>query len=133
MLKKLRPLICFRVRADKEIILSAGAVNSPQILMLSGVGPKTELEKHKIPVIKELKVGHNLQDHVGLGGLTFLINKEDSITLDRIYSVGKQSLLIGYLVYKRIFPFCWNVSLVQFCVLWATTGRVIFFWSMHDV
>lgn len=71
------------------MILSAGAVNSPQLLMLSGVGPRADLEKHKIPVIQNLKVGHNLQDHIGLGGLTFLINKEDSITLDRVYSVGK--------------------------------------------
>lgn len=72
------------------MIVSGGSVNSPQILMLSGIGPKAELEKHKIPVIQDLKVGHNLQDHIGLGGLTFLINKEDSITLERVYSVGKR-------------------------------------------
>lgn len=77
-----------RVRAIKEVILSAGAVNSPHLLMLSGIGPKQDLEKHKIPVIQDLKVGHNLQDHIGLGGLTYLINKQDSITLDRVYSVG---------------------------------------------
>lgn len=81
----------FRVRADKEVILSAGSINSPQILMLSGVGPKAELEMQKIPVIENLKVGHNLQDHVALGGLTFLINKPDSITLDQVYSVGKKT------------------------------------------
>ncbi|XP_066922528.1 glucose dehydrogenase [FAD, quinone]-like [Clytia hemisphaerica] len=52
------------VKAKKEVILSAGAVASPQILMLSGVGPKEELEKHGIPIIKELQVGYNLQDHV---------------------------------------------------------------------
>lgn len=85
----------FRIRADKEVILSAGSVNSPQILMLSGVGPKSELDKHKIPVIQDLKVGHNLQDHVALGGLTFLINKPDSITLDQVYSVGKIHLFIS--------------------------------------
>ncbi|CAG9820556.1 unnamed protein product [Phaedon cochleariae] len=78
------------IRANKEVILSAGSVNSPQLLMLSGVGPKAELEKHKIPVVQDLKVGHNLQDHIGLGGLAFLINKEDSITLDRVYSVGEK-------------------------------------------
>lgn len=78
-----------RIRADKEVILSAGSVNSPQILMLSGVGPRGDLESHKIPVIHDLKVGYNLQDHIGLGGLTFLINKEDSITLDRVYSIGE--------------------------------------------
>ncbi|KAK9871960.1 hypothetical protein WA026_015206 [Henosepilachna vigintioctopunctata] len=76
-----------RIRATKEVILSAGAVNSPQILMLSGIGPKADLLKHQIPLIQDLKVGHNLQDHVGLGGLTFMIDKEVSIQLNRIYAV----------------------------------------------
>lgn len=53
-----------KIYADKEVILSAGALNSPQILMLSGVGPKQHLEDHGIEVIKNLKVGHNLQDHL---------------------------------------------------------------------
>lgn len=76
-----------RVKAAKEVILSAGAVNSPQLLMLSGVGPREHLEEHGIPVVQDLRVGENLQDHVGLGGLTFVINQEHSITLRRIYSV----------------------------------------------
>lgn len=50
--------------AIKEVLLSAGAFNSPQLLMLSGIGPKAELEKHDIPVLHELAgVGQNLQDH----------------------------------------------------------------------
>jgi choline dehydrogenase-like flavoprotein len=50
--------------ASKEVIISGGALNSPQILMLSGVGPKEELQKHRIPLIHELPmVGKNLQDH----------------------------------------------------------------------
>ncbi|KAJ8917316.1 hypothetical protein NQ315_002334 [Exocentrus adspersus] len=77
-----------RIRATKEVILSAGAVNSPQLLMLSGIGPKTDLDQFKIPVIQDLKVGHNLQDHIGLGGLTFLIDKEDSIKLDKVFAVA---------------------------------------------
>ncbi|REL34756.1 GMC family oxidoreductase [Thalassotalea euphylliae] len=53
--------------AHKEVILSAGAFNSPQLLMLSGVGPKAELEKHNIPAVHELAgVGQNLQDHVDI-------------------------------------------------------------------
>jgi choline dehydrogenase-like flavoprotein len=52
------------VYANKEVLLSAGAFNSPQVLMLSGVGPKDELEKHNISVVHELQgVGKNLQDH----------------------------------------------------------------------
>jgi choline dehydrogenase-like flavoprotein len=52
------------VEATNEIILSAGSIGTPQILMLSGIGPKEELEKHNIPVIQDLAVGKNLQDHV---------------------------------------------------------------------
>lgn len=69
----------YNIRARKEVILSAGATNSPQLLMLSGVGPQEHLEQLKIPVIQDLAVGYNLQDHVSLPGLAFLVN--DSITL----------------------------------------------------
>ena len=54
-----------RVRAEREVILCAGTVNSPQILMLSGIGPPAALERHGIEVVHDLPgVGRNLQDHV---------------------------------------------------------------------
>ncbi|MBS1737621.1 MAG: GMC family oxidoreductase N-terminal domain-containing protein [Bacteroidetes bacterium] len=51
--------------ASKEVILSAGAFASPQLLMLSGIGDKDELKQHGIPCVKHLPgVGKNLQDHL---------------------------------------------------------------------
>ncbi|MEL7229397.1 MAG: choline dehydrogenase [Pseudomonadota bacterium] len=53
------------IRARREVILSAGAIGSPQILMLSGIGPQDELSKHGIDVVQGLNgVGKNLQDHL---------------------------------------------------------------------
>jgi choline dehydrogenase-like flavoprotein len=55
------------LNAKKEVILSAGAFCSPQLLMLSGIGPEDELNKHKIPVLQNLPgVGQNLQEHVDI-------------------------------------------------------------------
>ncbi|XP_072945478.1 ecdysone oxidase-like [Epargyreus clarus] len=51
------------VYADKEVIVSAGTIDSPKLLMLSGVGPKEDLSKFNIEVISDLPVGKNLQDH----------------------------------------------------------------------
>lgn len=52
------------VRANKEVILTAGAVNTPHILMHSGIGPREELEKFGIPCIADLPVGKSLADHL---------------------------------------------------------------------
>jgi choline dehydrogenase-like flavoprotein len=53
-----------RFMARKEVILSGGALNTPQIMKLSGVGPAGELKKHGIPLVHDLPmVGANLQDH----------------------------------------------------------------------
>ncbi|MBC7750507.1 MAG: GMC family oxidoreductase N-terminal domain-containing protein [Candidatus Saccharibacteria bacterium] len=52
------------IRARREVIVSAGAFQSPQLLMVSGIGDRQELEKHGIPVIQDLPgVGKNLHDH----------------------------------------------------------------------
>lgn len=50
------------IRARREVILAAGAFNTPQLLMLSGIGPEDQLEAHGIPVREILPVGLNLQD-----------------------------------------------------------------------
>jgi choline dehydrogenase len=55
----------FQVRAIREVILSGGAVNTPQVLLLSGVGDSEILGRFGIPVVADLKgVGRNLQDHL---------------------------------------------------------------------
>lgn len=66
-----------RVFARKEVILSAGSFGSPQLLMLSGVGPKETLQSLGIPVLQDSKVGFNLQDHFTAPGLFFNLNNED--------------------------------------------------------
>src|SRR5690606_5023969 len=59
------------VRATKEVVLSAGVIGSPQILMLSGVGPAAHLREHGIAVHADLPVGQNLHDHLFVP-MTFL-------------------------------------------------------------
>ncbi|MFJ1732833.1 GMC family oxidoreductase [Streptomyces sp. NPDC088254] len=57
-----------RVFASREVILAAGAFNTPQLLMLSGVGPREELQRHGIPVRVDLQgVGAHLQDRYEVG------------------------------------------------------------------
>ena len=84
------------VDAGEEVILSAGAINSPQLLMLSGIGPADHLAAHDISVVDELPgVGQNLQDH-----LQVKINYacEQPITLDDADSLWN---VLKYLLLKR--------------------------------
>jgi choline dehydrogenase len=56
------------IRASREVIVSAGAFNTPQLLKLSGIGPAEELKKFDIPVVKNLPgVGGNMQDRFEVG------------------------------------------------------------------
>lgn len=56
----------------KEVIVSAGTINSAKLLMLSGIGRRDDLEKFKIRLVKDLAVGDNLQDHcVGIYGMQY--------------------------------------------------------------
>jgi choline dehydrogenase len=60
------------VRASEEVILCAGAVHTPRLLLLSGLGPQDDLERLGIDIVDDLPgVGRNLQDHVLLAGLCF--------------------------------------------------------------
>lgn len=69
--------IKYKILARKEVIVSAGAINSPQLLMLSGIGPRSHLESMKIRVVKDLPVGYNLMDHIAAGGVQFMVNRQN--------------------------------------------------------
>lgn len=61
-------IVPYTLKATKEVIISAGAFQSPQLLMVSGVGPSDQLQKFKIPVVANLPgVGQNMQDHIFFG------------------------------------------------------------------
>ncbi|XP_003705708.1 glucose dehydrogenase [FAD, quinone] [Megachile rotundata] len=69
------------VTANREVILSGGSINSPQLLMLSGIGPKDHLREMQIPLIHDLPgVGRNLQDHAAIGGLSYQVTKLSNYT-----------------------------------------------------
>jgi choline dehydrogenase-like flavoprotein len=71
------------IQATKEIVVSAGSVNTPQLLMLSGVGPAEHLRELGIPVIADLRVGDNLQDHIAAGGMVFTLEQPVSLVQSR--------------------------------------------------
>nr|XP_022920221.1 glucose dehydrogenase [FAD, quinone]-like [Onthophagus taurus] len=76
----------FFARANNEIIISAGTLNSPQILMLSGIGPKDHLNSLEIPVLKDLPVGKKLYDHLTFLGLLFTMDGNDlTFNYDDLY------------------------------------------------
>ncbi|KAF5275244.1 hypothetical protein FQA39_LY06904 [Lamprigera yunnana] len=67
-----------RAFAKKEVIVSAGAINSPKILMLSGIGPSAHLKSNGIDVIVDLPVGFNLHDHTTIDGVLFALTNKTS-------------------------------------------------------
>lgn len=67
------------IKASKEVILSAGSIASPQLLMLSGIGPEKHLREMGISRVANLPVGKNLQDHITWYGL-YLAFKNQSAT-----------------------------------------------------
>ncbi|KAK3098403.1 hypothetical protein FSP39_019191 [Pinctada imbricata] len=71
------------IKCNKEVILSAGAIGSPHILMLSGVGPGEHLREHSIDVHADLPVGQNLQDHV-ISAVSFFPNQSLTATISKI-------------------------------------------------
>ncbi|XP_065211276.1 glucose dehydrogenase [FAD, quinone]-like isoform X2 [Planococcus citri] len=87
------------IRATKEVILSLGAIGSPQILMLSGIGPKKHLKKMKIPLVANLPVGRNWQDHPCYVGLVFTDRKNR--LPDQIKAESLQLIKDTYALYQN--------------------------------
>jgi choline dehydrogenase len=88
------------VRASREIVLAAGAIGSPQILQLSGIGPAGHLRQHGIEVMRDLPgVGANLQDHFQVRSV---YRCSQPITLnDRARSLGHKLLMgLEWLLYR---------------------------------
>ncbi len=85
--------------ADREVLLSAGAINSPQILMLSGIGPGAQLQQQGIPVVQDLPgVGENLQDHP-MFTMNYAIRGEGAA--GTLYGADKPAQLLKWLATRR--------------------------------
>ncbi len=84
----------FEVRASREVILCGGAINSPQLLLLSGIGPADEIAAHGINPLLDLPgVGKNLQDHLH-GAIK--VNATKPVSL---YSVVKTTALPRHVIH----------------------------------
>ncbi|KAH9878034.1 hypothetical protein J1614_003251 [Plenodomus biglobosus] len=87
--------------ARREVILSAGAFQSPQLLMVSGVGPASQLKKFNIPVIADRRgVGQNMQDHVFFGpSYRYKVDTFTKLANDPLYLASQ--FLLDYPILKR--------------------------------
>ena len=86
-------------RATREVVISSGVVNSPQLLMLSGIGDAAELENHDIRVVQDLPgVGKNLHDHVDcclVHSCLEPVSLRDHLRIDRVALGVMQAALFG--------------------------------------
>ena len=86
-----------QVTANREVILSAGAINSPQILQLSGIGPADLLRSHGIEVIRDAPVGENLQDHLQIRAV-FKVNGTQTLNTLANSLFGRLKICAEYLL-----------------------------------
>jgi choline dehydrogenase len=87
-------------KARREVVLSAGSIGSPQLLQLSGIGPRPLLEQQGIAVQRELPgVGENLQDHLQIRTVYAVSN---TTTLNKLYNSlwGKLKMGLQYLLFR---------------------------------
>ncbi|XP_022837607.1 glucose dehydrogenase [FAD, quinone]-like isoform X2 [Spodoptera litura] len=91
----------FTAFADKEVIVSSGAINSPKLLMLSGIGPKYHLKSLNIPVLADLSVGANLQDHITTDALTLALSNKTATAVNEQQLVNEIHSYYGQHLPKR--------------------------------
>ncbi|WP_442782110.1 GMC family oxidoreductase [Collimonas fungivorans] len=88
----------WRAEASRETLLSAGAVGSPHILQLSGIGPAALLQQHQIPVMQDTPgVGENLQDHLQIR-MAFKVNGVKTLNAMSSSWLGKARIGLEYLL-----------------------------------
>ena len=91
----------FRARASGEIILAAGAIGSPQILELSGVGAGARLRDIGVGVVKDLPgVGENLQDHLQLRPI-FKVSGARTLNVDYLSLLKRAKMGVDYALFRR--------------------------------
>jgi choline dehydrogenase len=84
------------IRAEREVILAGGAINSPQLLMLSGIGPIDQLREHGLPAVHNAsEVGQNLRDHLVAA---LIVDAPGAGTLEEARSIRQ---LAAYVVFRR--------------------------------
>jgi len=95
----------FHFEAAREVLLCGGAINSPQLLMLSGVGPAAQLRRHGIAVVHDAPgVGENLQDHLDVSTLRHCLQP---VTYDR---VGDMRVALQYYLGGHTGPGTSNIA-----------------------
>ncbi|CAH1107812.1 unnamed protein product [Psylliodes chrysocephalus] len=121
-----------KLKAKKEVIVSGGAINSPQLLMLSGIGPKKHLQNLGIHVVQDLPVGRFLQDHL-------ISWQEIKLSLDAIkYPKGPADPLYEYFM-RQEGPLA-SISLTNFVSflntkndsMWPNLGFHYFLFPPND-
>ncbi|MEH6445937.1 MAG: choline dehydrogenase [Oceanospirillaceae bacterium] len=89
-----------RIGCSREIVLSAGAINSPQTLMLSGIGDEAELATHNIKSVKHLPgVGKNLQDHLQIRTI-YKVNKPITLNDEVNNPIRKVGMGLEYAMFR---------------------------------
>lgn len=85
------------VEVRKEVVLSAGTMDSAKLLLLSGVGPRKHLQEMRIPVVRDLAVGENLCDHV----ITTIFFRLPNSTVDAPNPLRATDAIYEYLIHNR--------------------------------